>query len=75
MLDDFIKEIKDKILDELKNEEFSNSLKTYIIEPSLCHILDKIYPYLIICVIIIILLLILLIIILISVFNIKKSNS
>ena len=73
MLDDFIKEIKEKIINELKAEDFNNSLKTYIIEPSLCHILDKLYPYLIMCVIIIILLLILLIIILISVFNIKKN--
>ena len=72
MLDDFIKEIKEKILEELKNEEFNNTLKTYIIEPSLCHILDKLYPYLVVCVIIIILLLILLIIILINVYHIKK---
>ena len=72
MLNDIITELKKKIIEELKNDEFNNTLKTYIIEPSLCHILDKLYPYLVIFVIIIILLLILLIIILINVYSIKK---
>jgi hypothetical protein len=72
MLDDIINELKKKIIEELKNDEFNNILKTYIIEPSLCHILDKLYPYLVSCVVIIILLLILLIIILINVYSIKK---
>lgn len=72
MLDDILIELRKRIIEELKNDEFTNTLKTYIIEPSLCHILDKLYPYLVICVIIIILLLILLIIILINVYNIKK---
>ena len=72
MFKDIFKEIKDNLLIELKEEEFINNLKTFIIEPSICHVLEKLYPYIIIIVIVIILLLILLITILISIYSIKK---
>jgi len=71
-MNNFMNEIREHICNEMKNEEFVNTLKTYIIEPSLCHLLDKLYPYLIVFVIIIVLLLILLITILISIYSIKK---
>jgi hypothetical protein len=74
VLKNFIQEIKEHVLNELKNKEVVDLLKTYIIEPSICHVLDKLYPYIIIVVVIIILLLILLITILINIYTIKKIN-
>ena len=72
MMQEIFSEVKEHIVKELNDEKFTNHLKTLIIEPSICHVLEKLYPYIIIAVIIIVLLLILLITILISIYSIKK---
>jgi hypothetical protein len=33
------------IIRECKKPDNQNKLKTYILDPSICYILDKIYPY------------------------------
>ena len=42
---------KEHIVKELNDEKFTNHLKTLIIEPSICHVLEKLYPYIIIAVV------------------------
>ena len=36
-----------KFIDEMKKEENNTKLKTYVIDPCINHIMDKLYPYLI----------------------------
>jgi uncharacterized membrane protein len=47
--------IINKFIDEMKKEENNEKLKTYVIDPCICHIMNKFYPYLIISAIIFIL--------------------
>jgi hypothetical protein len=44
-----------KFIDEMKKEENNTKLKTYVIDPCINHIMDKLYPYLIVSAIIFIL--------------------
>ena len=45
MLGKLTSEIIQKIVFELKKEENQEQLKTYIIDPIICYILDRLYPY------------------------------
>ena len=42
------KEILDDLFIEIKKKKYTDILKTYILEPSTCYLIDKFYPYIII---------------------------
>lgn len=60
-----------KFIDEMKKEENNTKLKTYVIDPCINHIMNKLYPYLIISAIIFILIFLISILIL---FLIIRAN-
>ena len=72
-MESLIDSLKIYVKDEIKKKENLECFKTYLIEPVLCHIIDKIYPYIILIGITIILLLILVILIFISMMSLKKK--
>lgn len=45
MLGKFTNELMEKIIFEFKKEENQEQLKTHIIDPTICYILDRLYPY------------------------------
>ncbi len=45
MIGKLTNEILEKIIFELKKDENQEQLKTYIIDPIICYILDRLYPY------------------------------
>lgn len=47
-LDTVIKDVIDMSLDEIKKEETLEKFKHHIIDPTMCYIMDKFYPYIII---------------------------
>jgi hypothetical protein len=55
------KEIIDNVFIEIKKEKYGKILKTYILEPSTCYIIDKCYPYLIVSGVFLILILLIMI--------------
>jgi len=63
--------IINKFIDEMKKEENNKKLKTYVIDPCVCHIINIFYPYLIITAIIFILIFLISILIL---FLIIRAN-
>jgi len=63
----FLSEIKNQLYYEIKKKDNLEYIKTYLLEPSMCHLLDKIYPYILIVASVIILLLILVIFIFIKI--------
>ena len=63
-------ELIQKCINEINNEENMDQIKTYILNPLIIYVLDKIYPYLVISVIIFLLTLLIAIAILVLV--IKK---
>ena len=63
-------ELIQKCINEINNEENMDQIKTYILNPLITYVLDKIYPYLVISVIIFLLTLLIAIAILVLV--IKK---
>jgi hypothetical protein len=71
MLGELTNEIIQKIIFELKKDENQEQLKTYILDPTICYILDRLYPYIFITSSIFILLLLIAISIL---FLMIKSN-
>ena len=71
MIGKFTSDIIQKFIFEFKKEENQDQLKTHIIEPIICYILDRLYPYIFITSAIFILLLLIALSIL---FLIIKSN-
>lgn len=71
MIGKFTNELIQKFIFEFKKEENQEQLKTHIIEPIICYILDRLYPYIFITSAIFILLLLIALSIL---FLIIKSN-
>ena len=65
-------EILDYIILEIKKDKYKDKIKTYLLEPSICYIINKIYPYLIVTAIFFILILLITIIML---FLIIRSNN
>ena len=65
-------EILDNIINEIKKPKYKDKINTYLLEPSICYILNKIYPYLIITAIFFILILLITIVML---FLIIRSNN
>jgi len=63
--------IINKFIDEMKKEENNQKLKTYVIDPCMCHIMNKFYPYIIVTAIIFILIFLISILIL---FLIIRAN-
>ncbi len=59
------------VLEECKKEDNKEQIKTYIIDPLICYILDRIYPYIFITATIFILILLLVVA---SLFFIIKKN-
>lgn len=45
MLGKFTNELIQKIIFEFKKEENQEQLKAHIIDPIICYILDRLYPY------------------------------
>lgn len=43
-----LKEFINHIILEIKKEKNKERIKTYLLEPCICYIIDKIYPYVII---------------------------
>ena len=71
MLGKFTNELIQKFIFEFKKEENQEQLKAHIIDPIICYILDRLYPYIFITSAIFILLLLIALSIL---FLIIKSN-
>ncbi len=71
MLGKFTNELIQKFILEFKKEENQEQLKTHIIDPIICYILDRLYPYIFVTSAIFILLLLIALSIL---FLIIKSN-
>lgn len=71
MLGKFSTEIIQKLIFEFKKDENQEQLKTHIIDPIICYILDRLYPYIFITSAIFILLLLIALSIL---FLIIKTN-
>lgn len=71
MLGKFTNELIQKLIFEFKKEENQEQLKAHIIDPIICYILDRLYPYIFITSAIFILLLLIALSIL---FLIIKSN-
>lgn len=71
MIGKFTDEIIQKIIYEFKKDKNQEQLKTHIIDPIICYILDRLYPYIFITSTIFILLLLIVLSIL---FLIIKSN-
>ena len=67
-----IDEVKIQLFNEIKNEKNIECFKTYVVDPAMCHIIDKIYPYLLLYVSMVVLLLILVLYIFIFIMRIKK---
>lgn len=45
MLGKFTNELIEKLIFEFKKDENQEQLKTHIIDPTICYILDRLYPY------------------------------
>ncbi len=71
MLGKFTNELIQKLILEFKKDENQEQLKTHIIDPIICYILDRLYPYIFVTSAIFILLLLIVLSIL---FMIIKSN-
>lgn len=69
MINKLVKNTIDSILLEIKKEENQELLKTYVLDTSVCYILDKLFPYLVIICVIFLLLVLLMISILILLIN------
>lgn len=69
MINKLVKNTIDSILAEIQKEENQDILKIYVLDTSVCYILDKLFPYLIIICIIFILLVLLMISILVLLIN------
>jgi len=57
MIGKFTNDLIEKVINEFKKNENQEKLKTQIIDPMICYILDKLYPYIFISSIVFILLL------------------
>jgi len=71
MIGKFTSDIIHKLINEFKKDENQEQLKTHIIEPIVCYILDRLYPYIFITATVFILLLLIALSILLL---IVKSN-
>jgi len=71
MLGKFTNELMHKLIFEFKKDENQEQLKTHIIDPIICYILDRLYPYIFVSAAIFILLLLIVLSIL---FLIVKQN-
>ncbi len=71
MLGKFTNDLIQKLIFEFKKDENQEQLKTHIIDPIICYILDRLYPYIFISAAIFI---ILLLIVLSILFLIIKQN-
>ena len=72
-MENFIMNIKTHIHNEIKKKENLECFKLYLVEPALCHIMDKIYPYMILVALMIILLFILVVLIFISMLSLQRK--
>lgn len=72
-MENFIISIKTHIHNEMKKKENLECFKMYLLEPALCHVMDKIYPYMILAALMIILLLILVVLIFLSLLSLQKK--
>ena len=66
-------ELIDKIIIEFKKEENKNKINTYIIDPTIYYILDRLYPYIFITATIFILIFIITIMTLLLTFKKNKN--
>ena len=64
MIDKFTQELLHKFVDEVKRKENQELLKTHVVDPAICYIFDRVYPYIFISSIVFVLILLLAIIIL-----------
>lgn len=64
MIDKLTNELIHKVVDELKKDENQKLLKTHVVDPAICYIFDRVYPYIFISSIVFILILLLAIVIL-----------
>tara|TARA_B110000977_G_C11078894_1_gene492216 strand:- start:3534 stop:3758 length:225 start_codon:yes stop_codon:yes gene_type:complete len=69
MITKLVKNTIDSILLEIQKEDNQKILKTYVLDTSVCYILDRLFPYLIVFGIIFILLVLLMISILVLLLN------
>ena len=52
-----VNEVLENCILELRKDTYREQFKTYLLDPSICYILDRLYPYIIITAIIFILIL------------------
>ena len=45
MINKFTTEILDKVVMEIKKDENQIKIKTYMVDPVICYIMDRLYPY------------------------------
>lgn len=64
MIDKFTNELLHKIVNAVKKEKNQELLKIHVVDPAICYIFDRVYPYIFISSVIFILILLLAIIIL-----------
>lgn len=57
MLGPFTQELIEKLVFEFKREKNQEQIKTYIVDPIICYVLDRLYPYIFFTAIVFILLL------------------
>ena len=69
-------EILDNVFKEIKKKKYIDILKTYVLEPSTCYLINKFYPYIIVTGIFFVLILLIMItmffIIIRSNYNLRK---
>ena len=64
MIDKFTNELLHKVVNEIRKDENQELLKTHVVDPAICYIFDRVYPYIFISSIVFVLILLLAIIIL-----------
>ena len=64
MIDKFTSELLHKFVNEIKKEDNQELLKAHVVDPAICYIFDRVYPYIFISSVVFILTLLLAIVIL-----------
>ena len=73
MIKKLVKEILDEIMEDWENEENKKKVQERFLDPMICYIMDKLYPYFIISTVIVFILVFLSILILYFMISSRKS--
>ena len=73
MIKKLVKEILDEIMEDWDNEENKKKVQERFLDPMICYIMDKLYPYFIISTVIVFILVFLSILILYFMISSRKS--